>query len=265
MNENPLISIITPTFNSEKYIKECIESVLSQTYTNFEHIIIDGGSTDKTLQIVSDYVGKYNMIYLSEADQGMYDAILKGFQRSNGQILCWLNSDDMYFKGALEIIAKVMSYNNIAWCTGIGSKYDEKGINYGIKRHATVYYPPFLKKGLYDGRTFSIIQQESTFWTRELWNKVNHDEIRTYKYAGDYKLWCLFAQEEELYTVNCVVSGFRKHANQKSSDIEKYREEQGHPSKLIILLRKIGILKLIYFINMFLDKKHFIRYEDIKL
>lgn len=260
---NPLISIVTPTFNSEIYLTECIESIRSQTYANYEHIIIDGGSTDSTLSILEKYDGTYNMLWVSEPDEGMYDAILKGFTKANGEILCWLNSDDMFFKGALEIIAKVMSVKGVSWCTGIGSKYDEKGINYGIKRHTTVFYPPFLRRGWYDGRIFGVIQQESTFWTKELWNRVDHNDIKNYKYAGDYRLWYLFAQKEELYTINCVVSGFRKHKNQKSSEIGKYRVEQGSLRKSALFLKKIGILKIIYFINMTFDKKHYLRYEDL--
>lgn len=102
-------------------------SIKNQTYPFFEHIIVDGGSTDATLQIIQKYYGTYNMKYISEPDQGMYDAIVKDFKMAHGDIFCWLNSDDMYAKGALEIVAYTMDKHAIDWCTGIPSKYDEKG------------------------------------------------------------------------------------------------------------------------------------------
>ena len=97
MISSPKILIVTPCYNAERYIEYCIKSIKSQSYTNFEHIIVDGGSTDGTLDIIRKYEGSYNMRWLSEPDDGMYDAITKGFALSSGDIYAWLNSDDMGF------------------------------------------------------------------------------------------------------------------------------------------------------------------------
>lgn len=259
--DNIFFSIVTPTFNSEKYLEECILSIKNQTYADFEHIIVDGGSTDSTLQIIQKYEGTYNMRYISEPDNGMYDAIVKGFEMAKGNVFCWLNSDDMYAKGALEIVAYAMNKYSVDWCTGVPSKYDEKGVNYGVKRHTTVFYPAFLRKGWYDGRLLNVIQQESTFWTRSLWESVDYAKIAEYDYAGDYMLWKMFGKKAELYSIDCVLAGFRKHADQKSSNIKAYRDEQGALNGLEKILKKTRLLKMVHAINMILDKKHYIRYK----
>ena len=100
MRENPLISIVTPCLNSEEYLEYCIKSIMSQSYPNVEHIIVDGGSTDSTLDIIRKYEGRYNMRWFSEKDNSMYEAIINGFKLANGEIYAWLNSDDMYMPWA---------------------------------------------------------------------------------------------------------------------------------------------------------------------
>src|SRR4030067_3134955 len=92
----PLVSIITPSLNQGEFIEETILSVKNQTYENIEHIIVDGGSTDDTLNILKKYAGSYRMRWLSEPDNGMYQAINKGMRLANGEILAYLNSDDLY-------------------------------------------------------------------------------------------------------------------------------------------------------------------------
>ncbi len=96
MNSKPLVSIVTPSLNQGGFIEDCIRSVKNQSYKNIEHIIVDGGSTDATINILKKYEGTYNMIWLSEPDNGMYDAINKGFKLSKGEIMAWINADDMY-------------------------------------------------------------------------------------------------------------------------------------------------------------------------
>jgi len=93
----PLVSIVTPSFNQGRFIEDTILSVKNQDYPNIEHIIVDGGSTDNTLDILKKYEGTYNMRWISEPDEGQSDAVNKGFRMAKGEIIGWLNSDDVYF------------------------------------------------------------------------------------------------------------------------------------------------------------------------
>jgi len=116
----PSISIVTPSFNSAKYIEECILSVQNQQYTNFEHIIVDGGSTDGTLEILKKYE---HLKWISEQDQGQSDALIKGFKKATGDIIGWLNADDVYLKGTFQNVVNTLSdvrvdgvYSNYLFC-----------------------------------------------------------------------------------------------------------------------------------------------------
>ena len=107
---NPLVSIITPSYNQAKYIRETIESVLNQDYPNIEYIVIDGGSTDETLEILEEYKGK--LTYISEKDDGQSDAINKGFKMAKGDILAWINSDDKYEPNAVTSAVEIFNQNS---------------------------------------------------------------------------------------------------------------------------------------------------------
>lgn len=119
----PLFTIITPCYNSVNTIRETLESVLNQTFDDFEYLIIDGVSTDGTLDIIKEYEGRFHgkMKYWSEKDEGIYDAMNKGIQKSSGRIIGIINSDDWYEKDALQNIANVFT----------GESY---GIYYGLMR-----------------------------------------------------------------------------------------------------------------------------------
>jgi glycosyltransferase involved in cell wall biosynthesis len=108
MNENILVSIITPCFNSENTIARTIESVLDQTYKNIEYIIIDGASTDKTLDIIRKYEPKFQgrIRVISEKDNGIYDAMNKGIKQANGELIGIVNSDDYYNNDSVELIVE---------------------------------------------------------------------------------------------------------------------------------------------------------------
>lgn len=116
MQDNPLVSIITVTYNSDKYINDTIESILNQTYNNIEYIIVDGLSTDNTLDIINSYKHKFNgrMKLISEKDKGIYDAMNKGILKAEGEIIGILNSDDFYVSNfVIEKVVNTFLNNNI--------------------------------------------------------------------------------------------------------------------------------------------------------
>ncbi len=244
------ISIVTPTFNSVKYIENCIQSIMTQTYLDYEHIIIDGGSTDGTLEILQKYENKYPMKWRSEPDQGMYDAINKGFQLATGEIYAWINSDDCYYPWTLGLVVRVFDKKKIQWLIGIPSNtknYEGMKITYLLPNLPPIFHRKMIQKGIYDGRRMPFIQQESCFWTRQLWEKSGGIDIK-YKMAGDYHLWRKFAKMTALYTIHCNLASFQIHEGQKSSDMVAYYKEVGTQKsgkiKSVLLLAKLWLYSL---------------------
>jgi len=123
------ISIITPTFNSEKYLERCIKSIQSQDYNDIEHIIIDGDSNDETKEIIKKYRNN-KTILISEKDDGIWDAMNKGLKIASGDIVCFLNSDDYYYPNAIKTVVKYFKNNDIDFLFGTTQKYK---LMYGYK------------------------------------------------------------------------------------------------------------------------------------
>jgi glycosyltransferase involved in cell wall biosynthesis len=208
----PKISIVTPNYNGGEYLEETIKSVLSQNYPNLEYIIIDGGSTDDSVAIIEKY--KNQLAYwISEPDKGLYDAIQKGFDNSTGEIMAWINSDDLYHPKALFTVAELFNFNEVNWIQGIPTTFDEQGRTVAVSD-----FKRWTKLDYYLGN-FEWIQQESTFWRRSLW-EVSGSKIATeMKYAGDLELWLRFFRHEKLFVTQALFGGFRQRSkNQLSLD-----------------------------------------------
>ncbi|WP_341327605.1 glycosyltransferase family 2 protein [Methylotuvimicrobium sp. KM2] len=219
---HPKISIVTPSFNQGKYIEETIESVINQNYDNLEYIIIDGNSSDGTQDIIKKY-DKYLSYWISEPDNGQYHAINKGFSKSSGEIMAWINSDDKYTPWALSVVAEIFStFPEIEWLTtGYGLLWDQSG-RAVFCRHRNGYNRQAFFKGAYLAGTNrynrGFIQQESTFWRRSLWEKAGSQIDSNLRMAGDFELWSKFFQHSELYVVNTPLAGFRSHDEQKTAN-----------------------------------------------
>lgn len=218
----PKITVVTPNYNQAAYIEETIKSVLNQNYPNLEYIIIDGGSTDGSVEIINKYEDQLTY-WVSEKDNGMYDAINKGFYASTGEIMCWINSDDILWEDSLNFVANLFQSNdNLNWLQGLPTVIDEKGeIIFQRKPIANVDYFYFFKHE----EDFSFIQQESTFWTRKLWNEAGGELNVKYKLAADFDLWMRFFQIENLFCSKRKLGAFRKREGQLSNDKTKYLAE----------------------------------------
>jgi glycosyltransferase involved in cell wall biosynthesis len=210
---HPKISIITPVYNQVDYIEEAIKSVLNQNYPNIEYIIVDGGSTDGTSDIIRKYESQI-FKWISEPDKGMYDALNKGFDMSTGEIMAWLNSDDIYFNDTFSKISEIfVLFPEVKWLQGLPTCIDERG------RVVSVSDLKVWSKYDYYLKNYGWIQQESVFWRRELWNKSGGQLSLNYKYAGDLELWTRFFRYENLYSARFPLSAFRyRSSNQLSSN-----------------------------------------------
>jgi glycosyltransferase involved in cell wall biosynthesis len=222
--EYPKISIVTPVYNQVQFIERAIRSVVDQNYPNLEYIVVDGGSTDGTLEIIEKYKSRITR-FISGPDNGLYDALNKGFSMSTGELMAWLNSDDMYHDKSLFIVAEIFSSDRtIEFLMGHKTTYDENDrcfVN-GTLRNWSRY--DFYLEGSQWG-----IQQESTFWKRSLWERAGAYISTAYKLAGDCELWTRFLIDAnaQLHMTNALLGGFRVRDNQlgASSNGRAYQDE----------------------------------------
>ena len=211
------ISVITPSFNSVAFIDACFRSVFEQGYPELEYIVVDGGSTDGTVDIIRRYSDRLTS-WVSEHDEGHYDAVNKGFACSTGEIMCFINSDDMLAPGSLAVVAEVFTqFPEVVWISGIPSVWDEQGKRAECGSCAPVYGRKYLLSGEHDGRILRSVQQESCFWRRSLWDAVGGKIDARWDLAGDFDLWTRMARHAELVGVDTVLSGNRCHPAQRSN------------------------------------------------
>lgn len=205
MNRNPFFSIITVTFNSGKTLERTINSVLKQTYSDFEYIIVDGGSNDETLEIIKKYEPLFNnqMRWKSEPDHGIYDAMNKGIGMATGEVIGIVNSDDWLELNALETVVKAIQYNgndkNSLYCGDIIFHYGE-----GVKKRKNSDISLFKRKAsLYE---MYGIKHPATFVPRLVYDKVGlfNDQMKL-SADQDFVLRCYF-KGVKLYHVNNVLS-----------------------------------------------------------
>jgi hypothetical protein len=201
----PRISLVTPVFNSGKYIEQTFRSVFAQNYPNLEYFVVDGGSTDGTLDIIRKYESQISG-WISEPDRGMYDALNKGFARTSGEIMGWISATDLLHMGALLSVGSVLrDLPQVEWITGRPSRINEQGQTYDVDpvpRWSRVRFLAGFNR---------YIQQESTFWRRSLWEKAGGRVDSSLRMAGDFELWVRFFRHAKLYPVDALVGAFRMH------------------------------------------------------
>jgi len=205
----PLFSIITVVYNNEKFLEETIKSVLNQKFRNYEYIIIDGGSSDKTLDIIKRYESQIDY-WISEKDKGIYDAFNKGMSLAKGDFIGIVNSDDTYLDNALEIIAKYINeLNNKEIDFIFGSVKKHWGILYGY-RPEKIYY----SWGFYSSHSSGFFLRRSSAKKIGLYN-IN------YKYHADYD-----------YFYRMIVKKKMKGTSTKKDEITGNFRRGGYSSKI---------------------------------
>jgi len=208
MSNTALVSIVTPSFNQARFLEKAIDSVLNQDYPFIEYLVIDGGSTDGSLDIIRKYANRLTT-WLSEKDNGQTDAINKGFVQAKGEILAWLNSDDTYEPGAVsEAVNFLQSHPETGMVYGDANMINEQGQVIGRFSAAQTDYLR-LRRG------YVHIPQSASFFLADLWRQVGPLDP-TFYFAMDYDLWIRLARITKLQYLPRLWANFRLHSQGKT-------------------------------------------------
>jgi glycosyltransferase involved in cell wall biosynthesis len=193
--------------------------VISQNYPNLEYIIIDGGSTDGSVEIIKKYE-KHLAFWVSEPDNGHGHALNKGFAKTTGEIMAWINSDDKYYPYTFITIAEIFNkFNDINWIHGKNSWLDKVG------RLKEVQFS-FINIYSYLLNDYEWIQQESVFWRRSLWEKSGAFIDEKLDLMVDGELWTRFFLTDDIWHLDTVIAGFRNHdKNRSHSNLDNANKE----------------------------------------
>jgi glycosyltransferase involved in cell wall biosynthesis len=204
----PLVSIVTPSFNQARYLEATIQSVLSQNYPRLEYIIVDGGSTDGSVEIIRKYESKLAW-WVSEKDQGQTDAINKGFAHAKGNFFAWLNSDDTYEPNALSSAVDFLQTH-----PEVGLAYGDA--NYINEENRIIGRFPAAQTDLMRlRRGYVHIPQQAAFFRADLWRMVGPLDPSFY-FAMDYDLWVRLATRSQVKYVPQTWANFRLHTSGKT-------------------------------------------------
>ena len=245
------ISVITPSYNQGHFIERTIRSILSQDFSGeLEYLVIDGGSTDTTLEVLERYDGRLR--YVSERDEGLADAVNKGLSMATGEIIGWLNSDDLYYPGTLQAVARHFEENpSSQWLYGKSRIIDEHDRE--IYKSVTLYKNLLLRRFSQSRLlTENYISQPAVFFHRNLIGQAGM--LRTdLKFAMDYDLWLRFSKICPASVLPLYLSGFRRHPGSLSENFtarqfrEQYQVALSHgANRRQRVIHQFNVLKIIW-------------------
>jgi Glycosyl transferase family 2 len=217
-----LVSIVTPNLNHGSFLGFTMDSVLAaRSGGNVEYIVVDGGSSDGSLNVLEQRQREVDF-FLSEPDEGVYDAVNKGFAHARGDVLGWLNSGDYLFPNSISVLIDIFRmFPHIEWVTSrvlsfldADGRLIEQNVHYGVARQSFLNGEHLA--GYSKAPALSLVQQESTFWRRSLWQRAGAGLDTSFRLAADFELWTRFFEHAELWTISPPIGAFRRHAHQLS-------------------------------------------------
>ena len=218
------ISIVMPVYNGEKYIKKSIESILFQTYPDFELIVMDGLSTDRTVEIVNSFQDD-RIRLISEKDEGQADAINKGFEYTNGDILAWQNADDLYFEDTFKTIADFFQNNKYDLVYGFYQMIDEKD------RWICDVFPRQWNKWFFVHGRFCPVQP-TVFWRKEVWEKSKPLKKELF-FCMDVDFYSRIVNKFACYRIPQMLGKFRVHEESKTQNVQNVQKHKKEYKKVL--------------------------------
>jgi len=235
-------SIVIPSYNQGRFLRQTIESVLAQEGVEVEVLVMDGGSTDETVDILRSYGERIR--WVSEKDRGQTDAINKGLRQVSGDIVAYINSDDYYLPHALKTVAEVFqAHPEARWVTGDGIIVDAEGRQI---QKSVVFYKRLWRHVPFAWTLYvtNFIIQPSTFWRREVVEELGlFDETK--QYTMDYEYWLrLFQRGYRPFVVHQKLSAFRIHATSKGGS--RFQAQFAEDYETLKTYCSSGILRLLH-------------------
>ncbi|WP_243544288.1 glycosyltransferase [Pseudodesulfovibrio tunisiensis] len=229
--------VVTPSFNQAGFLSQAVASVMDQEGPfAVNHLVMDGGSDDGSLAILKraeeQYAGSADRRFgwHSGPDSGQYAAVEEGFRRVGGDVLCWLNADDVYMPWAFSVAAEIFSrYPEVEWLTSVyPMTFDQSGASVGVDVRWG-YGAESFRRGMnlpgMDHYARYFIQQDCTFWRRSLWEKAGARFDPSLDMAADFELWARFFEHAQLHVVASPLAAYRVHPAQKTARSGAYEAE----------------------------------------
>lgn len=210
------ISLVTAVRNAMPWVSETVQSVLTQSCPDLEYIVIDGASTDGTREYLESRRGAFAH-FVSEPDPGQYHALAKGMAHTSGDIMGWINGDDILLPWTLKLVRRIFcEFPDVEWITGSPAFLNADSECFLVSPVAASYPRQYLANGWFREGLLGYVMQENTFWRRNLWERAGGLDLR-WQWAADFDLWVRFAEHAELTAVATPLAAFRVRGQQNRS------------------------------------------------